>query len=396
MSSHSPETRRDDEPVERALRESNLTFEAIYDAVIIADSAGRIVNWNPAAQRIYGWSREEVVGRIADFLQPDGSGDEVTGTIIEAIQRGAVFEAELPFVTKGGQRGTTETIVVPVRDETGAIVGSVGVNRDVTRRKAMSAALRAREAELLQSQKMEAVGRLTGGLAHDFNNVLAAVSGYAQMLLDYDLPDEAREDVRTMLTTLRHAGEMTRQLLALSRRQPSESRVVDPDAVLRDVLAMLGRVLGRGIRLKTDPNGAGARVCIDAVQLEQVALNLVVNARDAVERGGEIEVRTERTTCPPPDGGPPFECFRLTVRDDGAGMPEPVAARAFEPFFTTKSQEQGTGLGLATVYAIAVQHGGRVRLTSEEGVGTTVVLELPVTDRPAGEPCQPPQESTES
>jgi len=386
-----------DAPVERALRQSNLTFEAIYDAVIIADADGRIVNWNPAAERIYGWRRDEVIGRIADFLQPDGTGPAVAGSIIERIQAGEIFEGELAFVTRDGRAGTTETVVVPVRDGAGIVVGSVGVNRDVSRRKAMETALRRRETELVQSQKMEAIGRLAGGLAHDFNNVLSTVSGYAQLLLDYDLPDEARADVQVMIDTLRHAASMTRQLLSLSRRAPDESRSIDPDDVLRSVVGMLERVIGRHIRLDIELD-AGTCICIDAVRLEQIALNLLVNARDALPHGGRILLRSERIRAgtegdagpeaAPPTAAPGRDFIRITVQDDGAGMSPEVAARAFEPFFTTKSDEQGTGLGLATVYGIAVQHGGRADIASEPGRGTTVTVDLPVTDAAAGRPCR--------
>ncbi len=248
------------------------------------------------------------------------------------------------------------------RDPDGAPRHLQGVIYDVT-------ATRRREQELREAQRLESVGQLAGGVAHDFNNLLGVIQGYAE-LLEGQVDDQARADVAEIRRAAERAADLTGQLLLFARREPVEAEVVDVHTVLGELGNMLARIVGEHVAFRIEMGGGSARVRIPTRHLEQILVNLTVNARDAMPGGGTLSISVVR------ENG----FVKLRVVDDGAGMKPEVAARAFDPFFTTKEKGRGTGLGLATVYGVVQQAGGRVRLASDSGKGTTVTIELPATE----------------
>jgi signal transduction histidine kinase/ActR/RegA family two-component response regulator len=273
-----------------------------------------------------------------------------------------------------------------------AVIVVLAVN--ILRRQRAEQALRQTEERLRSAQKLEAVGLLAGGVAHDFNNILQVIRGHTEFLQEAvaGLP-EAREDVATIRDAAERASQLTRQLLAFSRRQPLQIEPFDPSELVAEVIRMLRRILGEHIELQVDPLPAPALLVADKGQIGQVLMNLCVNARDAMPEGGRIVIRLRQVAAGEPDeqqevrAGPHLE---LTVSDNGQGMPPEVKARLFEPFYTTKTMGKGTGLGLAVVYGIVRQHGGSIGVTSAPGAGTTFRILLPMGRAAAPAPAVPP------
>jgi signal transduction histidine kinase/ActR/RegA family two-component response regulator len=300
------------------------------------------------------------------------------------------------MVTLGGNHRLMESRVEPLRDESGAIIAALSVTRDVTERHAL-------EAQLRQSQKLEAVGQLAGGVAHDFNNLLTVIGNYGQFLMN-ELPpgSRGRADLDELLGATKRAVTLTRQLLTFGRKQVSTPRALDPNDVIQGVEQMVRRLIGEHIALVTDLDPNAGQVLADPGQLEQVLVNLVVNARDAMASGGLLTIETaavrltardlRRHTLDGPVAalvGSPGDHVVIRVTDNGTGMDEATQRRVFEPFFTTKPQGRGTGLGLATIYGIVAQAGGRLCLHSAPGRGTTVEVYLPRHAIADGEPSTP-------
>ncbi len=397
---------------EAALRRQALIVDALHDAVVVLDPAFRVVEWNRGAERLFGYTRAQALGRDADFVRPagpatapapDAADDAEPAASSADARRGALdpdgrWTGELPFVTRHGAAGVADVTRVANRGPDGTLVGYVEVSRDVTARRRAEAALAAREVQLRQAQKMEAVGRLAGGIAHDFNNLLAAISSYAELLLDALPADaaaappaalaaavhDAREDVREIRRAAERGATLTRQLLAFGRGQLLQTRDLDLNLVVGDLGRLLGRVLGAEVELRLQLAADPAPVRADPGQLEQVLLNLAVNARDAMPGGGVLSIGTRHVLVPEgtiAEGAAaelaPGRYVAVDVRDTGVGMDAATLARIFEPFFTTKPAGQGTGLGLAMVYGIVAQTGGRVTVDSAPGRGTTFTLYLP-------------------
>jgi len=357
---------------ERALRESEKRFRALFehapDAIFLRGPSGQILDANPEACRSLGYTHEELLGmKVFDIDR--GARNELQRRAERAVQGPITFPGE--HRRRDGTTYPVEVRLTSLKDD-GEV--SVAVVRDISERVRMEDALRAKERELLQSQKMEAIGQLAGGVAHDFNNLLTAMIGYTELILEGAPPgDPIRDDARELLAAARRAADLTRQLLAFGRKQILLPRVVSLNEIVAGLERMLRRLIAENIALETDLAPDLWPVLADPGQIEQVIVNLAVNARDAMARGGTLRIGTRNL---------PGEAGRveICVADTGVGMDADTQARVFEPFFTTKDAGKGTGLGLATVYGIVRQSGGEISVESEKGKGTTFRIALPRTE----------------
>jgi two-component system cell cycle sensor histidine kinase/response regulator CckA len=361
--------------VEQVLARDALLLANVRDPIVVTDLHGVVTYWNEGGTRLYGWRAGEMLGRPLMERFPEHE-QAAFRAILEQVAGGTDWEAEFEDYRKDGSRVWVDAHASRITDAAGGRVGILWLAHDVSGRKRL-------EEQYRQSQKMEAIGRLAGGVAHDFNNLLTIISGYGELLLA-SLPPE--DPLRAMVGEMTKAGEraagLTRHLLAFSRRQLVSPRVLDLGAVVTDLGEMLQRVIGEDIDLCTRLQPNLGRVKADPGQVDQVILNLVVNARDAMPQGGKLTIETrnvvldETYTRSHADAraGPHV---LLAVSDTGHGMTDEVKARLFEPFFTTKGAGKGTGLGLATIYGIVKQSGGHVAVYSESGLGTTFKVYLP-------------------
>jgi two-component system cell cycle sensor histidine kinase/response regulator CckA len=366
-----------------ALRESEERFRGAFDrapvgmALVAPD--GRLLHVNRALCELTGYTEPELLGRtFRDITHPDDLAADL-------VQAGRLFAGEIDnydldkrFRHKDGRDLWVVLSASAVHDAGGRVAYGVGVVRDLTEAKQLGDQFR-------QAQKMEAVGQLAGGIAHDFNNLLTIVTGYSELLLQM-LP--AEDPARGVAAEIHKAGErsaaLTRQLLAFSRRQVVIPRAIDLNDVVRETESMLRRLIGEDVRLSTELVGDPAPVVADPGQIEQVLVNLAVNARDAMPRGGHLAVETVLVDVAAEAGGvPPGPYVLLAVADTGVGMSPEVKGRVFEPFFTTKGVGKGTGLGLAVVHGVVTQAGGHIQVESALGRGTTFRIYLP-RDTPSG------------
>jgi two-component system cell cycle sensor histidine kinase/response regulator CckA len=355
-----------------------LAVEASGEIIFMTDTSGTFTYVNPEFTRVYGFESSDVIGRVTPRIL--SSGTTTPAEYAEfwcQLKQGQVVKRELLNRTRNGTVLHIESSANPIVDGAGVIVGFLAVQRDVTERKAL-------EGQLLQSQKMEAVGRLAGGIAHDFNNLLTAIMGYSDLLEDRlaGSPD-ALADLAEIKKAGERASRLTRQFLAFSRKQPITRQIVDMNALVADINKMLSRVVGEDVELLVVAEPTLPPVVADPGQLEQVLVNLVVNSRDAMPNGGRLTIATAATTIDEAfarrhAGAVPGPYVCLIVADVGCGMTEDVLGHVFEPFFTTKPQGQGTGLGLSTVYGIVKQNGGYITIASGPGRGTTVTIFWPV------------------
>jgi len=375
------EARREAEQAERARADSEQRRQTIFErapiGIAVVDAGGRYVEVNPAFERMLGYPAGDIVGRHfsevtlpADLALTERLfGDMVTGGREQ-------FFLEKRYVKQDGAAAWARLSVSAVRDPAGALIHTVSMIEDVSERKQL-------EEQLLHAQKLEALGQLAGGVAHDFNNLLAAMMGYTQLIQRTLAPDDPRQ---SDLVEIRRAGEraasLSRQLLAFARRQVIDPRVVDVNEALRATEPMLRRLVGTEVMVVLQLAPVIAPVRVDPGQLEQVILNLAVNASDAMPRGGTLTIETGAVTLDEaygrlhPDATPGAHVL-IAVRDTGIGMTPEVRARIFEPFFTTKEPGKGTGLGLATCYGIVKQAGGSIWVQSEPGRGATFKVYLP-------------------
>ena len=362
--------------VERITSELAAVVANSNDAIVACTIEGRIVSWNIGAERIYGYASDEALGQPLEMLIPPDRLDEFPQALT-AVKRGeSLANYETIRLRKDGKRISVSLTDSPIRGEGGRITGLSSIARDITERKRL-------EEELLQSQKMDAVGRLAGGIAHDFNNILTAILGYSDLIIGQI---DERQWMYKHLSEIRKAADLaaslTHQLLAFSRRQPLFPRVVNINDTVNNMEKMLQRVIGEHIQIHTQLKAEIGRLKADPSQLEQVLLNLCVNARDAMPKGGSITIQTADVPYFLDDlflvsEMPAGEYVKLTVTDSGHGMSDEVKKHIFEPFFTTKEKGQGTGLGLATCYGIVKQSGGYIAVDSVVGVGTTFAIYLP-------------------
>lgn len=346
------------------------------DAIIIADSRRRIVAWNGGAETLYGWRENEAIGQyIHEFLRTSSA--IPVSEIDETLRVRHKWEGQLIHTCRDGKQVTVDSRHVLRPDADGMPARFLEINRDVTDRKRL-------EEQLFQSQKMESLGQLAGGIAHDFNNLLTVINGYCELILGSTDSDRRHlDDIRQIRSAGDQAAKLTQQLLAFSRKQLLKSVVLNLNHVIADTTRMLRRLIGSQIDLVMNLAPDLANVRGDAGQVQQILINLVVNARDAMASGGTLRIETSNTTrnFRRPDGpAVPQPCVQLTVIDTGTGMKPEIVERIFEPFFTTKSRERGTGLGLATVYGIVQQMSGEIEVESHVGTGTLFHLYFPKTD----------------
>lgn len=361
-------------------------MEQAAEAICITDPDARILYVNPAFERTTGYTRDEVLGNTPRLLKSDKQGAAFYAQMWEVLRRGDVWHGHFINKRKDGTLFEEDAAISPVRDNAGAITNYVAIKLDVTREMALQARLR-------QAQKLEAIGQLAGGVAHDFNNVLAVIL----MQADQALEEAADSPLRASLLDIKHAAEraasLTRQLLLFSRRQVMQEVALDLNEVVTNLAKMLRRILGEDIQLRIDLHGKPLWIRADAGMIDQVLMNLSVNARDAMPSGGRLTVATD--ACPvdviPPQGharAPEVRYCRLIISDSGCGIAPDVLPKIFEPFFTTKAPGKGTGLGLATVYGIVEQHKGWLEVASEVGRGSTFQVFLPLMAGEAGKSAE--------
>jgi PAS domain S-box-containing protein len=363
----------------------STAIEQTAEGVIITDVEGAILYVNPAFEQITGYSRAEAVGKEPRRLLDSGKHNDAFYQELRAVTgAGQVWDGRVINKNKDGAFYTADVTISPVRDNSGAIINYVEVQRDVTREVEL-------EEQYLQAQKMEAIGQLTGGIAHDFNNLLTAINGFAELVqsrLPADSPFKGM--VENILGSGQRAADLVKQLMAFSRKQVIEPKVLDLNEVMANMDKMLQRIIGEDIELKTNLSPKLWPVKVDPAQIEQVIVNLAVNARDAMPEGGRLTLETTNIALSEDYiaqhwEAQPGDYVLLGISDSGVGMSQEVQAHIFEPFFTTKEKGQGTGLGLATVFGIVKQSGGNIQVYSEEGRGTSFKIYLPV----AGETSQP-------
>lgn len=360
-----------------------LTVDSSQDAIIGKNLDGIVTSWNKSAERIYGYKAEEMIGKPISILAPKEHPDEIP-QILERIRHGERVEYfETIRVTKDARRLNVSLSISPICDADGNIVGASAIARDITAQKRA-------EDQLRQAQKMEAVGRLAGGVAHDFNNILGIITACSELMRSHvDSESSAGQYVDNIKKAADRGAGLTRQLLSFSRRQPVQPTLLDLNERLKEVSKLLKPLMGDDVQLVLLPRSTSAIVEADPGQLDQIVINLAVNARDAMPKGGKLVIETGVQNFdeqfaelhPPLTSG---KYILLAVSDNGSGMDETTVARIFEPFFTTKELGKGTGLGLATVYGIVKQSGGHIWVYSEPGRGTTFKIYLPCAEHRLG------------
>jgi PAS domain S-box-containing protein len=354
-------------------------LEAANDAIITMDQQLNIREFNPAAERMFGYKRLDILGRnVALLLPPDDRARQVSALnqyLTNARGPLAGRQLELRGLKVDGSDFPVELTVARIGSDSRAVL--TGFVRDITERRAL-------EEQLRQSQKLEAIGRLAGGVAHDFNNILMSIMGAADLLLMQLRPDDsARDEATEIKESVGRGAGLTRQLLAFSRRQATRPRLFALGDIVGGMDTMLRRLIGPEIDFEIASAPQPVQVVADSGQVEQVVMNLVINSRDAMPEGGRLvirvdEVELDETAVRGFVEGQPGRYARLSVTDTGTGMDERTRARLFEPFFTTKEQGKGTGLGLSIVYGIVKQNGGYITVTTERGRGTTFLIYLPI------------------
>jgi two-component system, cell cycle sensor histidine kinase and response regulator CckA len=349
--------------------------------VVIVQRDGRIQWVNPAFTSLTGYSAAEAIGQNPRLLQSGQHDRPFYANLWQTILAGRVWRGEMINRRKDGSLYPEDQTITPVRDARGEITHFISIKQDVTERKRL-------EEQFLQAQKMEAVGHLASGVAHDFNNILTVILGYADLMEQELKPgDSTGPLVEEVRAAAERAVGLTKQLLIFSRKQKMQPVVLDPNEVLTGMQKMLQRIVDETIELTFTPGPAIGRVKADSGYLGQVVLNLVVNARDAMPNGGKLTIATSNCTLnenstPTRTGQAAGDYVMLSVSDTGCGITDEVQARMFETFFTTKPEGKGTGLGLATCQTIVQQSGGHIEFDSEVGRGTTFRVYLPRADQP--------------
>ena len=377
-------TQQQQQVAEQSLRKLSCAVEQSADAIFVTNREGIIEYVNPAFETLTGYSQQEVTGQTPAMLKSGQQAPVLYRELWETIRSGDICRSILVNRKKNGELYYVDESTSPILDAEGSITSFVSNSRDFTER------LRV-EAKLLQSQKMDAIGRLAGGVAHDFNNLLTIITSYSELALDSVVPGSPTQArIQEILSAAHRAADLTRQLLAFGRKQPQALRVAELNPVVGGIVKTLHRLIGEDIELIFIPGVGLGRVRLDPVQIEQILMNLAANSRDAMLQGGSCTIETsnvqldeqyiDRKRAFIPTG----RYAVLTVTDTGTGIPADHLSHVFEPFYTTKPSGKGTGLGLATVYGIVKQNHGFVWVYSEPGMGTSFKIYLPcVQDQPA-------------
>ena len=372
------------EQEESALHVLQAAMDQTEEMVVVTSREGRIEYINPAFEKVTGWSREEVLGRNPNILKSDRQDAAVYRELWDTITSGKTWQGRLVNRRKNGELYVEESTVSPVRNHHGDITHYVAVKRNVTERLQLERLYR-------QAQKMDEMGRLSSGIAHEFNNMLQSILGFNELLME-DLKDQpsALRKLREVEKAARRAAELTQGLLAFSREDQPDSEPLDINGPIRETEQMIERVIGVNIRCTLHLAPDLSPVRITAGRISQIIFNLAVNARDAMPDGGQLTFRTENIAFNARDAEAIPEIKEgdfvvLSVTDTGVGMTPAVKEHLFEPFFTTKAVNEGTGLGLSVVYGIVKQHGGWIHVYSTVNEGTTIKIYLPAhAARPDG------------
>ncbi len=367
-------------------------IEQSGDIVVITDTAGNIQYVNHTFEKVTGYSRGDVLGKNPRILKSGKQNEAFYIDLWTHLTQGKVFHGRMINKCKDGSLYTEDATISPVFDASGKIVNYVGVKRDVTERLAM-------EAGLQQAQKMELVGRLAGGVAHDFNNMLGVIMGNAELAMKKLSPaDPAYDEIQEVIKATRRSADITQQLLAFARKQIIAPKMLELNETIESMLKMLRRLIGENIELAWLPAQSPCVVEIDPSQLNQALANLCINSRDAIADVGKIAIETERLVldkeyCDAHPGSTPGKYVLLKVSDNGCGMDDNTMSHLFEPFFTTKAVGRGTGLGLATVHGIVKQNNGFIQVESQPGQGAAFMIYLPCHAGDAVESLAPAPES---
>ena len=386
------ERKKAEEQLRREEQGFRILVEGVSDyAIYMLDPNGIVTNWNAGAQRIKGYGPDEIIGRhFSMFYTPEDRDRGEPAKGLETARTTGRFEKEGIRLRKDGTRFWANVVIDAIHADSGELIGFAKITRDITERKEAEQALARANEELLQSQKMEAVGRLTGGVAHDFNNLLMAITGSLELLRKRLPPDEKLlKLVDNAMQGAKRGASLTQRMLAFARRQELKPQTVDVADLINNLAELIARTLGPSIDIMTDLPDQISPILVDANQLELALLNLAVNAKDAMPHGGKITILARATESPQTTTLRVGRYVKISLEDTGEGMDSETLQHATEPFFTTKGVGKGTGLGLAMVRGLAEQSGGTLTIDSELGRGTRVTMWLPISDeQPMVTPAQ--------
>lgn len=384
------------EKLSSELRQSETRLRAVFESAenvsfVITDAQDpepHIIEISPGAESIFGYKRAELIGKPVSILHQPEDVAQFPKAHKDMREGKKGFSGEMMLIRKSGERFPALFTMFPLLDETGQMYAALGISVDMSEQKRHQEERLELEQQLRQSQKMEAIGQLAGGVAHDFNNLLQAIQGYTELSLEQ--LESGHPGVENLLEVRKaavRAASLTRQLLAFSRRETLHREVLNLNDLIEDFSRMLQRIIGEHVELSFSPGKDLQNVYVDRGQIEQILMNLSINARDAMPKGGVLTISTgnvhfDTNFCRRNTWAEEGHFAEIVVTDTGVGIAPEIKERVFEPFFSTKEMGEGTGLGLATVYAVVQRHEGMVTLDSEEGKGTTFRIYLPVTDKP--------------